>query len=548
MTAQVAGQNPSPSAQARSAPVAEQAVRVSPQVVTVVHRLNGIKMLRLLRRSDTRASALVTFSDDFVDKRDVHTSIIAGLVLRSGKDIIARLPQAEAELEMPVAPTLLSVETPAPFTAPQPPGINQPGPTAAMPWPPNGSADLTVLGRDGQPIRARLLGLDGLTGLSLLRVGEIGLTPAREASVERLSIGQRVRLLAPKPASASAETTPPEVIYLRIGETQGRLTEIIRTPSGKVARLMVRAPDLSPAIVGGVALNEAGETVGIIETSTASEARIMPAAEVLRAAERILARQASVPRPWLGVRGEAVAATSIARLVSGGWTRDKAVALAGKHLGLLLTSVAPGTPAALADLRPGDVILRVNDGEVKSAEDFSFLLGEAGGGASVSFTILRDQLPSQELRQPPMPDALADLFKLPDTLKPLQPLTVNVKLSESLNPAVATKMAETLAATSAFADPLIAYGLETIPLSPRAAKRFGARGGLLVISVHMETAASLAGLRTADVIESINGQALHVTGQNFTFNTNDSTRLSLSVIREGQRLEIKLPLKDTKRH
>ena len=63
----------------------------------------------------------------------------------------------------------------------------------------------------------------------------------------------------------------------------------------------------------------------------------------------------------------------------------------GSYQGLLLTKVAPGTPAALADLRRGDVIVRVNNFDVKSAEDFSYVLNEAGGGATVNFTFFRGQ-------------------------------------------------------------------------------------------------------------------------------------------------------------
>ena len=51
-----------------------------------------------------------------------------------------------------------------------------------------------------------------------------------------------------------------------------------------------------------------------------------------------------------------------------------------KQIGILLTSVLPGTPAAAAKLRAGDVIVRVNQDEVKSAEEFSTLLCDIGSG------------------------------------------------------------------------------------------------------------------------------------------------------------------------
>ena len=51
--------------------------------------------------------------------------------------------------------------------------------------------------------------------------------------------------------------------------------------------------------------------------------------------------------------------------------------------------MAPGSPASLAQLKPGDVILSVNDGFVRSAEDFSFLLDEAGPGSLLHFTVAK---------------------------------------------------------------------------------------------------------------------------------------------------------------
>ena len=71
------------------------------------------------------------------------------------------------------------------------------------------------------------------------------------------------------------------------------------------------------------------------------------------AAKRVVARQASVPRPWLGVKGEPVVAVTIERIVDIGWEVERARELALKRQGILLTSVAPGSPAALAKLKAG---------------------------------------------------------------------------------------------------------------------------------------------------------------------------------------------------
>ena len=51
-----------------------------------------------------------------------------------------------------------------------------------------------------------------------------------------------------------------------------------------------------------------------------------------------------------------------------------------------------GSPAEIAALRAGDVIVRVNNSEVKSTDDFSLLL-EAAGESPVRFTVVRPDHP-----------------------------------------------------------------------------------------------------------------------------------------------------------
>ncbi|MBC7911700.1 MAG: PDZ domain-containing protein, partial [Pyrinomonadaceae bacterium] len=261
-----------------------------------------------------------------------------------------------------------------------------------------------------------------------------------------------------------------------------------------------------------IAVNEAGETIGLIESSSANEVRLIPVAAVRRAVERIHLKLESKPQPWLGARGEAVAATSLEQLMFVGWKSGEANKLLSQRLGIVLTSVPPQTPAWSANLRVGDVVTRVNTGEVKSAEDFSTLLKfYAKGSAPLRFTILR-------------PDRTA-------------PRVVSVKLSESLNPVLAMEAAESLAARTQSTDPFLARGLETLAITPKFASHLQAQGGLLVIFVHPESAAARAGLQPGDVIESLDGKLLNEA--NLPTGSLPE-QVSLSIIRSGKKLEVKL--------
>src|SRR5215208_7539300 len=69
----------------------------APQVVTIVHRLNGLKMFRLLARSQEQVQAIEGLDSAFNLMDDVHTNVIAGLALDDGETIAAWLPEADVE-------------------------------------------------------------------------------------------------------------------------------------------------------------------------------------------------------------------------------------------------------------------------------------------------------------------------------------------------------------------------------------------------------------------------------------------------------------------
>src|SRR4051812_46982996 len=60
----------------------------APQVITVLHRINGYKMLRLLLQSG-EPIGLFDSADDVMKLKSVHTNIIAGLALDDGETIAA---------------------------------------------------------------------------------------------------------------------------------------------------------------------------------------------------------------------------------------------------------------------------------------------------------------------------------------------------------------------------------------------------------------------------------------------------------------------------
>lgn len=89
---------------ARSGPVIVETRPTAPQVVTILHRLNGLKMFRLLLRSSQELRAVTRLDDAFRMTDEVHTNVIAGLALDDGQTIVAWLPDAEVEMGPPPTP------------------------------------------------------------------------------------------------------------------------------------------------------------------------------------------------------------------------------------------------------------------------------------------------------------------------------------------------------------------------------------------------------------------------------------------------------------
>lgn len=499
-------------------------------VVTVVHRLSGWKLLSWIA---ARAGEGV-FVDELPSADDVHTNIVAGVVSEDGRTVAARLPRAEVEVEWnAVAPpqgfygqTIQPGAHPSGFTLP--PGAQPSG--------------FTLIRGDGKVVEAKFVGLDAATGLSFLEAKEplwavlpAPAAPAPGARTAVPAVGQLVHLYAPTPAAAPrppaatpaprvahpapfapvapvspvGDTGTTEVIYLSLAETQAKLTDIRREPSGRPVVATVRAQGITPAKEGAAVVSSSGELFGILGTAGETDSEVVTAESMRRARERVLAGRRSVPRPLLGVRGEAMTKSLADQLMSKGGPFESAVRLLQNEYGVLLKEVVPGAPAERAGLKPGDIISRVGGRKVKGVEEFTRLLREAGAGARVELEVLR--------------------------AVELAPLKLSVELSGTYGVAVSN-----LLTYQGFSlNPLQPFGLRTVGLTEKQSATLGARGGQLVVNVQEGSPAAAAGLLTGDVIESVNGQPftrlrymslLHV----------EQPQLDLEVVRKGEKLNCKL--------
>jgi S1-C subfamily serine protease len=252
-----------------------------------------------------------------------------------------------------------------------------------------------------------------------------------------------------------------------------------------------------------------------VESVDGRDASILSAKTIRAATRRVLERQASVPRPVLGVRGEFVQAAKRAEFLAHGWRDEQLDDLINARIGILLTSVMPKTPAALARLQAGDVILRVNQNEIKDAEQFSKLLGRAGSGEQVEFTIKR-------------PDASS-------------PFSIPVTLGGSFAPMFEWRFFEWPRMKPGA---LQVFGIETMELTPKAAAELGAEGGLIVVGVRPESPGAQAGVNEGDVIESVDGRIVYHGVWNISPSLRRQKKHVLAIVRGHEKKKVVVEVKD----
>ncbi|HYC92610.1 MAG TPA: trypsin-like peptidase domain-containing protein [Thermoanaerobaculia bacterium] len=234
-----------------------------------------------------------------------------------------------------------------------------------------GASRITANFNDGTQLPARLLGVDPDSDLAVLRVEGKNFTAAPIGTSADLMIGETVVAVG-NPFGLSGTVTTGVLSALGRSvpsETQGRTyTDFIQTDAS-----------INPGNSGGPLLNIEGKVIGINVAIYAQAQGIGFAIPVDRARKVIqdLLRYGEVHSAWIG----AVTATL---------TPEEAQRRGHERQnGARVVRVFPGSPAARAGLRPGDIITAVGDRPVDSREAFSTATATLTPGQTTSLTIDR---------------------------------------------------------------------------------------------------------------------------------------------------------------
>jgi S1-C subfamily serine protease len=239
----------------------------------------------------------------------------------------------------------------------------------------NGAARIDVTLPDGRKCRADLVGQDPHTDIAVIRISATELTRAELGDSRTLRPGQLVIAIG-NPYGFQHTVTAGVVSALgrSLRSRSGRLIEhVIQTDAA-----------LNPGNSGGPLVSSNGRVIGVNTAIIASGQGLcfaVPIGTVVDVLPSLL-RDGRVRRGFLGLAGQSV---PLLRRV----TRFHKLSQSG---GVLVTSLEPAAPAALAGLREGDLIVRLDDQIIESLDDLHRLLTESRIGTQATLTILRDSM------------------------------------------------------------------------------------------------------------------------------------------------------------
>ncbi len=234
------------------------------------------------------------------------------------------------------------------------------------------AVQITVTLRDGRQLEAELVGADPETDVAVIKIPPEALIAIKTADSNELRVGDFVVAVG-NPFGLGQTVTSGIISALsRSGLGIEGYEDFIQTDAS-----------INPGNSGGALINLRGELIGIntaIFSQSGGNVGIgfaIPINLAMQIAEQLL-EKGKVERGFLGVSVQDLNPALV-----------EAFDLKGNATGAVITSVVADSPAAKAGLQPGDILIKINDRDVKNAGDMRNRFGLLAVGEVVVFDVLR---------------------------------------------------------------------------------------------------------------------------------------------------------------
>ena len=236
------------------------------------------------------------------------------------------------------------------------------------------TAEHTIRGRDevavlmpsGDKVKAAVAGRDPATDIALLKLPA---TPAHARMAQTSRVGDIVLLVGRRGSEGLAAT------YGIVSAMGGPW----RTWHGAHVEHSLRL-DLNPFVgfSGGPVVNSGGEVLGMATSGPRRSVLTIPAATLDRILDQLI-QHGRVPQAWIGVGLQPVT-----------FPPSALQALGIDHgFGLLVVTVAPGSPADQAGVLLGDVLVTLDGSSVRGVRSLQPVLENAKIGKSIPIQLVR---------------------------------------------------------------------------------------------------------------------------------------------------------------
>jgi serine protease Do len=241
-----------------------------------------------------------------------------------------------------------------------------------------GSDQLQVELLDGRTFTGSVYGIDTLTDLAIVKIDAPGLTRAELGRSTDLKVGQLVVAIGSPLGTYSNSVTS------GIVSAKGRT---ITTDGGQNLNNLIQTDAaINPGNSGGPLLDANGSVVGI-NTAIAADSNGIGFAIPIDIARPIMLQAVAgepLARPYMGVNYR----TITRKLADAENLPVNDGAIIGSTGGG--SAIVPGTPAAAAGLRDGDIIVKVNDTAIDGDHPLDATLSQFAPDDTVSVEVLRD--------------------------------------------------------------------------------------------------------------------------------------------------------------
>jgi S1-C subfamily serine protease len=241
-----------------------------------------------------------------------------------------------------------------------------------------GSDDLTVTLKDGREFSGRVYGVDSLTDLAIVKIEASGLPIAAIGNSDELKVGQLVVAIG-SPLGTFSNTVTSGIVSAKgrsIAVDDGTLSNLIQTDTA-----------INPGNSGGPLLDATGNVIGI-NTAIARSANGIGFAIPINIARPIMEQAVAgdqLARPWIGIVFTSI---NVQVAQTNNLPVEQGALISGR--GAQGPAIVPGSPAAQAGLREGDIVTSIEGVAIDIEHPLDAVLTQFAPGRTVTLEILRD--------------------------------------------------------------------------------------------------------------------------------------------------------------